>query len=321
MIVTLTANPSLDRTVTLPGELIPGGVHRIVSDRTGPGGKGINVALGILRAGLDVLAVFPARPDDPLVSLVDGLGLPHLTTDTTGKVRVNITVLSQPGVTTKINEPGSVATPAEVDALDHALLERTGPGDTAMLSGSLAPGHPRDEYARLVRALHARGVWVGVDTSDEPLAALAEAWREDPLAAPDFLKPNAEELAQLTGADGVELEEAAARGDLDAIRDAAQSLHRAGIAEVLVSLGGAGAVLATSGGTWYAPSPDAPVVDTVGAGDSAVAGYLIGRATGAEAPERLALAVSYGAVAVSRAGTTIPSRDEVDVDPSTVREL
>lgn len=318
MITTLTANPSLDRTVTLAGELVPGGVHRISSDVTGPGGKGINVALGIARAGLDVLAIFPAAPGDPLVGLLDGLGLPHRETPTSGRVRTNLTVLSEPGVTTKINEPGSALSPSEVSALEDVLTSAVSAGDIAMLSGSLAPGIPADEYALLVGLLRARGVWVGVDTSDEPLLALAAA---APQGAPDFLKPNAEELGQLTGGDGAELEAAAAAGDYDAVRDAAKDLHDSGVGDVLVTLGGAGAVLVTAEGAWFAPSPDAPVVSTVGAGDSAVAGYLIAKSQGAPAAHRLALAVAYGAVAVSLPGTTIPSRPDVHEDVSSVITL
>ncbi len=318
MIITLTANPSLDRTVSLSGALVPGGVHRIVSDRTGPGGKGINVALGVARAGLDTLAVFPADEGDPLLGLVDRAGLPHRATPLGGRVRTNLTVLSDPDVTTKINEPGPTLTQEQVEALETALADAVADGDIAMLSGSLAPGLPVDEYARLVPALRARGVWVGVDTSDAPLVALAEAGRE---GAPDFLKPNAEELGQLTGADGAALEAQAKAGEVAGVRDAARRLHDAGVSDVLVTLGGAGAVLVTAGGAWYAPSPDAPVVSTVGAGDSAVAGYLIARAQGGEGPDRLALAVAYGAVAVSLPGTTIPMRDQVHPDVSTVVEI
>jgi len=318
MIVTLTANPSLDRTVSVAGALTPGGVHRIVSDRTGPGGKGINVSLGVARAGLDTLAVFPADEGDPLLGLVDQCGLRYRSTPLGGPVRTNLAVLSDPDVTTKINEPGPTFVSERVVALEEALADAVTEGDTAMLSGSLAPGIPADEYARLVRSLRNRGVWVGVDTSDTPLIALAEAGRE---AAPDFLKPNAEELGQLTGADGAALETQVAARRLGGVRDAARRLHEAGVAEVLVTLGGAGAVLVTAGGAWFAPSPDMPIVSTVGAGDSAVAGYLIARSQGGEGPGRLALAVAYGAVAVSLPGTTIPSRDQVHADVSTVVEI
>ncbi len=317
MIITLTANPSLDRTVTLTSELTPGGVHRIDSDITQPGGKGINVALGVKRAGLETLAVFQARTADPLLALLDQLDLSYRTSPVNGKVRTNITVLGG-NVTTKINEPGAVLSDADISALEEALVSAVSAHDTVMLSGSLAPGLPDDEYARLIRKLKPVGAWVGVDTSDAPLKALADNFAD---AAPDFLKPNAEELGQLTGRDGVALEKAAKEGDLSAVREAALALHELGVGDVLVTLGGAGAVLANAEGVWYAPSPDVPVVSTVGAGDSATAGYLIARAAGKPAPERLAYAVAYGAVAVSLPGTTIPAPEQVHPDPSQVREI
>lgn len=317
MIITLTANPSLDRTVTLTGELTPGGVHRIATDTTQPGGKGINVALGVQRAGLETLAVFQADPGDPLLALLDSAGLAYRTSPLAGRVRTNITVLGG-SVTTKINEPGAVLSAGEVAALEDSLVSAVSAGDTVMLSGSLAPGLPDDEYARLIRKLRPVGAWVGVDTSDAPLAALASNFAD---AAPDFLKPNAEELGQLTGRDGVALEEAADNGDVSAVRDAAVALHERGVGDVLVTLGGAGAVLATSEGVWYAPSPTVTVVSTVGAGDSATAGYLIARAAGLTPAERLANAVAYGSAAVSLPGTTIPAPDQVHPDPAAVRAI
>lgn len=314
MIVTLTANPSLDRAITLTTELVPGGVHRIDTDSTQPGGKGINVALGVSRAGHEVLAVFPAGAGDPLLALVDAAALSYQACPVAGRVRTNLTVLAG-GVTTKINEPGAFLSPAEVKGIEEVLVSNVHAGDTVMLSGSLAPGFPDDEYARLVRQLRSAGAWVGVDTSDAPLAALAENFAQ---AAPDFLKPNAEELGQLTGRDGVALEAAAGKGDFSAVREAGLALHNAGVAELLVTLGGAGAVLVTTEGAWFSPSQDVPVISTVGAGDSATAGYLIGRARGLSPRERLACAVAYGSAAVSLPGTTIPTPEQVHPDPDAV---
>ena len=317
MIITLTANPSLDRAVTLTSELVPGEVHRIANDQTQPGGKGINVSNGVYQAGLETLAILPSAADDPLLALLDKVGLTYRASKISGKVRTNITVLGG-GVTTKINEPGDVLSDAEVAAVEDALISAVTEGDIVMLSGSLAPGFPVDEYARLIRRLRAKDVWVGVDTSDAPLAALAENFGD---AAPDFLKPNAEELGQLTGRDGNALEAAAEAGDLTAVREAALALCKLGVGEVLVTLGGAGAVLATKDGVWYTPSQPVKVVSTVGAGDSATAGYLIASAAGLSAPERLARAVAYGSVAVSLPGTTIPKPEQVHADVSVVRPI
>lgn len=308
MILTLTANPSLDRTVDLGGPLVPGGVHRIRADHTQPGGKGINVALGVHRAGLPVVAVLPAADDDPLLDLLRAAGVPYRASLVTGRVRTNLTLLSAPQQTTKVNEPGEPLSSTEVAQLEHLLLSQITAGDTVMLSGSLAPGMPVDEYVRLVDAAHARGAGVGVDTSDGPLAALAAAL---PGTAPDFLKPNAEELGQIVGADGAALEQEASEGRLDGVREAALELHHQGVGAVLVTLGAAGGLLATEGGAWYSPSPAADVISTVGAGDSATAGYLIARERGEQPGERLARALAYGTAAVGLPGTTIPRPDQV----------
>ena len=239
-----------------------------------------------------------------------------------GAVRTNLTVLSPPDVTTKLNEPGTGLTAHEIVELEDLLLARADHGDLVMLSGSLAPGMPADEYAHLVRLLHERGAWAGVDTSDAPLTALASAFANDPASAPDFLKPNAHELGQIIGADGDALEAGASRGDLAPIAEAAAQLRARGVREVLVTLGGAGAFLAADEGTFFAaPVPPERVVSTVGAGDSATAGYLIGLATGEDAPARLARAVAYGTAAVALPGTTIPRPDQVRIALDRVRPL
>ncbi len=315
MIITFTPNPSLDRTVTIGGELHPGGVHRIETDIVDPGGKGINVGLGLARADVDTVAVFPAPAGDPLLPLLEEQGLPYAATETQSPVRTNLAIISEPAVTTKVNEPGGGVTEAELDRLVEDLLGRAGNTDLVMMCGSLAPGMPADLYARLVRRLRENGVWVGVDTADATLVALIEA---GPDVAPDFLKPNAHELGQLTGLDGDELERAALTGDLSAVAQAAAALRERGVAEVLVSLGPAGALLSREDGTWYSTSPDVPVISTVGAGDSAVAGYLIAKQKGLTPPDCLAYAVAYGAAAASMPGTAIPTPEQSPVFPELV---
>src|SRR5690606_28386991 len=138
---------------------------------------------------------------------------------------------------------------------------------------------------------------------------------------PDFLKPNAEELGQILGADGAALEAEAAAGRLDPVAEAALDLHRRGVGAVLVTLGGAGGLLAAEGAPWDCPAPPGPGASTVGAGDSATAGYLIARVLEEAPADRLARALAYGTAAVGLPGTTIPRPHQVRIDASAVVRL
>jgi 1-phosphofructokinase len=172
------------------------------------------------------------------------------------------------------------------------------------LSGSLPPGTPDDWYADLVRSLRDTGARVAVDTSEERLAALLAA---GPDAAPDLLKPNLEELAQVSGTSEEEL-----AADPAAVLTAVRRLHDAGVAEVLLTLGADGALLSTAEGVWTAQPPAVTVRSTVGAGDSSLAGYLLAALAGAPAEERLRTAVAYGAASASLPGSAVPTPAQVD---------
>jgi 1-phosphofructokinase family hexose kinase len=240
------------------------------------------------------------------------------------RVRTNITVITPPGVTTKLNEPGPRLDDAQIAALTAALVDPTRPGDLVMLSGSLAPGLPDDYYAGLIAALHARGAWVGLDTSDVPLTAVVAAMTTDRTVAPDFMKPNAFELSQITGGfpDAGQTDDAGdIAPDIEPIRQAAAMLRDAGVGDVLVTLGAAGALLVTDEGAWTATTPPVRARSTVGAGDCATGGYLIAKASGYPYPQRLAMAVAYGAAAVALPGTGIPRPADVHPKTATVHRL
>ena len=315
MITTLTPNPSLDRTVTLPGPLLRGAVNRLASVTVEPGGKGVNVARVLAASGQPVTTVLPAATHDPLLAAIAALGLPGLTAlpvPVAGAARVNTAVTEPDGTTTKLNEPGAGLSAEEVDAVEHALLEAlasapptaTDEHHWAVLSGSLPPGAPVDWYVRLVGLLRPLGVRIAVDTSDAPLAALAAAL---PGSAPDLIKPNGEELAQLAGVGATDLEEGAMAGDLEPVAAAARVLVDLGIGAVMATLGAAGAVLVTPDGAWHATAPRVPVVSTVGAGDSSVAGYVLADVRGGDESRRLSTAMAYGSAAASLPGTTLPT--------------
>lgn len=304
MIVTFTPNPSLDRTACLPVRLARGGVQRLADLTSEPGGKGVNVARAAHLAGHDVLAVLPAPRHDPILAALTERGVPCRNVEVPHFVRTNLTLTEPDGTTTKLNEPGSVLSEGDATRLLDVLVEVAADAAWVVLAGSLPPGAPPDWYAELVRALRPLHVKIAVDTSDGPLARLAEAFDD---AAPDLLKPNSEELAQLTGTDADLLEAAAAAGDPEPSIAAARVLVDRGVATVLATLGGAGAVLVDTDGAWSALPPSIQPRSTVGAGDAAVAGYVMGDVDGLDAPGRLARAVAYGSGAAALAGSALPS--------------
>jgi 1-phosphofructokinase len=306
MIVTLTANPSHDRTVNLTAPLERGAVQRADSVISQAGGKGVNISRACVAADLPSIAVLPAAKDDPFVLELLAAGIDCRPVEHEGDLRVNITITEPDGTTTKLNSPGPQATPRLLRELEEALVRRAATADWIVLAGSLPPGTPPEWYAELVTALRRAGARVAVDTSDAPLKALVDAL---PTSAPQLMKPNGEELASFTGHRVEELE-----AEPHATAEAARALVERGVESMLVTLGSHGAVLVTAGAAWHATPPPTTVVSTVGAGDSSLFGYLYGDVSGRDPAHRLALAVAYGSAAAGLPGTTIPHPRQVRPD-------
>ena len=313
MIVTLTPNPSIDRTVGLAGPLARGAVLRADSVSEQAGGKGVNISRAAVAAGIPTIAVLPAHKDDPFVLdlLRDGIDCRPETP--AGDVRVNLTLTEPDGTTTKVNSPGAFVHRADLDRLAAAVTHRARQARWVVLAGSLPPGAPAGWYAELVGTLAGTGAQVAVDTSGEPLVALAATLG---VSSPTLMKPNGEELASLTGGDAAAIE-----ADASAAARAAAVLVERGVGAVLATLGGSGAVLVTAEGAWHATPPPTTVVSTVGAGDSSLFGYLLGDLRDLPAAERLRLAVAYGSAAAALPGTTIPTPDHLRADEVRVVDL
>jgi 1-phosphofructokinase len=311
VIVTVTPNPSIDRTVTLGTPLTRGTVHRVTSATTEPGGKGVNVARALTLAGLDAVAVLPAAHTDPIVAALQSSGVTFRCVPVTGVVRTNLAITESDGTTTKLNEPGAALDDSARRALTRAVVNAAADASWVVLSGSLPPGVPDDWYAELVAILTPSACRIAVDTSERPLDALAASFGR---AAPDVIKPNAEELAGLVGASPEELERGAAAGDPEPVVVAARQLIDQGARAVLVTLGAAGAVLVDPTGSWMATPPPITPRSTVGAGDSALAGYLRAEVGGAEPPRRLQMAVAYGSAAAALPGSALPSPAQIDLE-------
>jgi 1-phosphofructokinase len=325
MIVTLTANPSLDRTVALPGPLLRGEVQRALSVRQESGGKGVNVSRALVASGLKTIAVLPGAEADPvLAGLRDG-DVPFSALPIGEPLRSNVALTEPGGVTTKINEPGPVLNEDQQEALIGLLLDHSRGASWVVLAGSLPPGVPVDFYATVTRRLRSindgtDAPRIAVDSSGGPLAAAVSG---DAAGKPDLLKPNAEELVELAAAAGFATHKTAEEleADPEAAAQAAAAVVSSGVGAVLATLGSKGAVLVTADGAWLATHPPVTAVSTVGAGDSSLAGYLLASSQGDAPVDCLRQAVAHGAAAASLPGSTVPAVNQTTPDAVTITAL
>ena len=323
MIVTFTANPSLDRTVALPGPLERGEVQRAVSVSQESGGKGVNVSRALVASGLESVAVLPGADSDPVLAGLRDIGVPFVSLPIDEPLRTNVALTEPGGVTTKINEPGPLLDAGQQESLIKLLLETSRGARWVVLAGSLPPGFSANFYATVSSRIRAAGngrpPHIAVDSSGAPLAA---AMSGDGSGKPDLLKPNAEELAELAAAAGFATATAdELEADPGAAAAAAAAVVRSGVGAVLATLGSKGAVLVTADGAWLATHPPVAAVSTVGAGDSALAGYLLAHSQGAAPADCLRQAVAHGAAAASLPGSTVPAVHQTTPDAVTITAL
>ena len=294
MIVTLTLNPSVDRTVEVE-QLARGEVMRALSVRVDPGGKGINVSRALAVHDLPTRAVVTVggAEGEHLVTLLRDTGIEIVPVRIKGAIRSNITVAEPDGTTTKFNEPGAELSADELAAVISAVREAVDSADWLVASGSLPAGTPTTFYADIVRMLAGSGTSVAVDTSGPALEAVLAA-------GPTIVKPNRDELAEVTGR---------RLGTIPDVVEAASQLRDLGAVAVLASLGAEGAVLVDSEGAVHGRTPAVPPLSSVGAGDAMLAGFLAGGGSGADA---LVEGLAWGAAAVLQPGSGMPSPHDID---------
>ena len=296
MIVTLTPNPSLDRTIAVPA-LRRGKVMRATESREDPGGKGLNVSRALAQNGTATRAVLPIGGvyGGVMLDLLRAQEIDVVPVPILGAIRANVAIVEPDGATTKLNEQGPCFSADEVAALRTATASASVGAGWVVCCGSLPPGIDDDFYADLVGRCHANGVKVAVDSSGEPMSRALTA-------APDLITPNRVELAEAVGRDLT---------TVGAVIDAARGLVATGIGCVLVSLGRDGALLVDSTKAVRAVARVENPLSTVGAGDALLAGYLHAVASGLDAEQALRTAVAFGAAAVSRPGSQMPNPAEV----------
>jgi 1-phosphofructokinase family hexose kinase len=280
MILCVTPNPAVDRTLIVP-RLRPGEVLRARESIVAAGGKGLNVArVARMLGGTAACAGFLGGHSGRLVAeLAEREGLSGAWTWIAGETRTCVILVEASGHdATVVNEPGPPVTTDDWRRLTDQIVSISG-ATTICLSGSLPPeSDPRDYAALLARLRPAeRPVWA--DTSGAALAAAAGVPRV-------AIKVNGDEAGELIGARVKAPAEAYA---------AARELHQRTGGPVVLTLGGAGAVLADAAGGWRARPPALQIVSSVGSGDAFLGGLVVAQDGGVSLPEALRHAVAAGA--------------------------
>lgn len=295
MIITVTPNPSIDRTIEIDG-LERGGLIRARQSTSEAAGKGLNVSRALAGEGVETVAVLPIARESAttyLALLGDEVSIEVV--PVAGAVRVNISLVEPDGTVTKVNERGPQLGDGDVDAI-LAAVSRAPTASWIVGCGSLPPGARADFFTRLL-TLGSADRRVAVDTSGEALVAAAHA-------GVALIKPNLAELEAIAGRP---------LGTLGEAVDAACELVAGGVEAVLLSLGRDGAIHVDGGGSvTHAEAPIDDAVNSVGAGDALLAGFL---AAGADS-EALPEAIAWSVAAVRSPGTRM--RRPTDADRESV---
>jgi 1-phosphofructokinase family hexose kinase len=303
-IATVTLNPAIDQTVSIPN-FQAGQVNRVAHTRSDPGGKGVNVA--------SVLADYGALTGHPYRVHVTGFlgkentrlferlfaqkGIEDRFVRIAGSTRIGIKIVDEiKEETTDVNFPGQMPSTHDLETLLETVDDLATTCRWFVLSGSVPADLSPDIYRKLVEVIRGEGRAVAVDTSGEGLRRVLAA-------APTLIKPNVDELRDLSGK-ALEGEEALVR--------AAQDLLDLGIECVALSLGKQGAIIVEQDEVVVVRPPEVTVKSTVGAGDALVGGLMAGRVRGDSLADCARLATAFALDVITHLGSGLSSLSAVE---------
>lgn len=293
MVYTVTFNPAIDYVVRMEA-FYAGRVNRTSQELVQFGGKGVNVStvlrnLGVENTALGFVAGFTGS------AIEEGLRRAGVHTDfihlPAGLTRINVKIKA--GQETEINGRGPDIRPEDIDALFHRL-DRLSAGDYLALAGSIPAALPDDIYEQILKRLEGRGVHTAVDAEGNLLVKVLPY-------RPFLIKPNHLELGAIFGRE--------LKSDQE-IRACAKALQEKGARNVLVSMAGDGAILLDETGAFHKIGvPAGRVKNSVGAGDSMVAGFLAGWFASGDYGRALRMGAAAGSATAFSDG--LATRDEV----------
>ncbi|MBE6956920.1 MAG: hypothetical protein E7450_05670 [Ruminococcaceae bacterium] len=295
-IITLTLSPAFDMHCS--GELVLNHENLIQMDLCQAGGKGVNISRALVSAGCENTAVLllGEENDDSFLRSLSADGVRAEVITVPGRIRENITVHTPHGKETRISFPGFTVDDGVLGRVTALLEEKLGANTALTMTGRVPEGMALSAVKDFLKQAAGQGTKVVVDSRSFAYADLLEV-------KPWFIKPNQEEISAYLGSPVETIEQAA---------KAATALHEKGIANVLVSMGGDGAVLACDEGLFRGEVPPVQVRSTIGAGDSSIAGFLAAAGEGADAAERLRRALAFGSAACMTEGTLPPQTADIE---------
>ena len=297
MIITITMNPAIDKTVEID-QLVHGGLNRINCVTKDAGGKGINVSKTIKALGGESVATgfLGGQTGETIRLILKQLEITEDFVTIDSETRVNTKVVEKGGFVTELNESGPTITNQSLQLLLETLNRYLEKEQLLVLSGSVPNGIPRDIYRCLTECAHSKGAKVLVDAEGDLFANAL-------LAKPDIVKPNKEEVEKYVGH---------ALDSVEEVVQAGKELLEKDVKIVIISLGADGAYFMDKEHTLYSPGLSVKVNSTVGAGDAMVAAFSLGIDQGLSFEECAKLAMATSAGAVTTVGTKPPTKNTVD---------
>lgn len=298
MIITVTFNPCIDRTLAV-NKFKVGSVNRTVSTRIDIGGKGINVSktLSVLGTKSIVTGFLGSKDKEYYIKALESYDIDADFELFKGHTRVNTKIIDlNDDIQTDINESGVEITGTDKKNLFKKVMNYSKEGNIIVLSGSMPPNFNADDFRSFIISAKEKGAKIVVDSLGENLKSAVEN-------KVFFIKPNLYEFEDFYGK--------SLKGKED-IADAVKEVVQSGVENVIVSMGGDGAIIGNKDEVYYSKVLNVPVKSTSGAGDSVVAGFLCGVVKGLAFTECARLAFATSNATVETEGTLPAEKAEVD---------
>ncbi|WMJ86403.1 1-phosphofructokinase [Anaerocolumna sp. MB42-C2] len=298
MIITVTMNPAIDKTVELD-QLEPGSLNRLKNVIMDVGGKGINVSKTIKELGGNSITTgFIGGSGGNLIEkALREQGIKSDFVEINNEIRTNMKVLESSGFVTELNEPGPVVSEEELEQLTQKLISYANEDTLFIMAGSIPNGISKTVYRDLIQKVKEKGAKVFLDADGELFIHSLKA-------SPDYIKPNRAELEEYFQMDY--------RADEKELVKMGKQLIEKGIKMAAISLGQMGALFLTKDKVIKCPGLRVEAHSTVGAGDAMVAALAFGLDQGLDMVQCAKLGLAASAGAVTTKGTKPPKRELVD---------